>query len=156
MATRVTIHRAQLERLLRSPDGPVWQHVARLARQVENRAKTTAPVDEGTYRASISHTVRLSGTRITGRIGSPLHYAWFIEVGTGIYGPRKRPIRPVSGKYLVFEPGRGMGPLPKGGKHPPKGKRGMVFAQQVKGSPPKHVLENALRETVPGPVRRLW
>lgn len=155
MSWRIQIHHDRVEALLRSPQGPVFRKIADLTRQVENGAVARAPVDDGRLRASISSTVTVRGTRIVGRIGSPLPYAIYVHEGTGIYGPKGRPIRPVHGKWLVFEPGRSMGPLRRGGKHPPKGKRGgPVFAKEVKGSPPRPFLYDALVAVVPWPVRR--
>ena len=47
-------------------------------------------------------------------------YALWVEVGTGIYGKRKQPIKPKRGKFLVWRD-------KKTGK--------LIFARQVKGRP---------------------
>lgn len=51
-----------------------------------------------------------------------MHYGEYLETGTGIYGPKKKPIKPVNKKYL-YGPG-----LP----HPVK---------QVKGMKPKPIIK---------------
>lgn len=154
MPVRIQMHEAAIAELLTGPAGPVFRQVERWTTQVTTLAKTRAPADEGALRASIDGTVRVEGLRVIGRIGSPLHYAIYVHDGTGIYGPRGKPIVPIFAKALAFEPGRMVGPLPRGGKTAPKGERGMVFALSSKGSPPNPFLFTALADTVPFPVRR--
>lgn len=52
---------------------------------VENKAKQNCPVDDGTLRASITHSVRMDGDDLVGKIGSNLEYAPFVHQGTGIH-----------------------------------------------------------------------
>jgi hypothetical protein len=47
-------------------------------------------------------TVRGPDGGVGVRVGSSLSYARFVHDGTGIYGPRGRPIRPTRGKALAF------------------------------------------------------
>jgi len=54
------------------------------------------------------------------------------QEGTGIYGPRHTPIRPVKAKVLSFTVQRAAG---KG-----KWKSGRVFANSVKGAPPRRMI----------------
>lgn len=131
---RVELNRSALEELLRSPAGPVVREVTKYTRMTENRAKTKVGVDTGRLRSSITGTVTAEGTRIVGRVGSGVVYAAYHHQGTGVYGPKGRPIRPKNGPFLVF--------TPKGAKRP-------VFARQVSGSKPNPYLVDALRETVP-------
>lgn len=121
----------------------------KFGRQVENAAKERCPVDEGRLRSSITHTVTVSPGKVTVRVGSPLEYAVYVHEGTGIYGPRHAPIRPVSKKALKFPTPKQMGPLAPGARRPSKDQRGFVFATEVKGSPPNPFLADAL-ETVAG------
>lgn len=147
MATaRITINQAQLRQFLASPAGPVVRHVEKLTRRVANEARRQAPVDEGTLRASIQQAVTVTGTKVVGRVGSGLDYALYVHQGTGIYGPKGKPIVPIRRQYLRFEV--------KSGKLA-KGKRPVVFAKSVKGSPPKPFLVDALKKVSPYPVRVL-
>jgi hypothetical protein len=153
MPVEIRIDEAELRELLYGPAGPVVREVRRVTNRTLNTAKRYAPVDEGTLRASLQGTVEVSGPLVIGRVGSHLEYALFLHFGTGIYGPRGRPITPVSSKVLVFEPGRMTGPLPAGRRHPPRGRRGKVFAVQVRGTPRNLFLVNALRDAAaPWPV----
>ncbi len=135
--TRVTINRSEMHNLLRGPGGPVVQTVDRYTRRTANAARAGAPVDTGHLRASIDTSVRTTSTRVIGRVSSPLDYARFVHDGTGIYGPRRRPIRPKRAKMLAFRP---------------KGGRTVVFAREVKGTKPRPFLLRALREVSPWPV----
>jgi hypothetical protein len=60
-----------------------------------------------------------------------VRYARWVHNGTGIYGPRHRPIKPKRAKALRFK-GRRFG------------KSGWVYARQVKGMKPNPFLEDAL------------
>ena len=135
---RVELHRGNIIAVLSGPAGPVVARMADYGRRTVNAAKRTAPVDNGTYRASLQYLVFARGTSVILRVGSDLHYAEYIAKGTGIYGPKHRPIRPVHRKFLKFKP---------------KGATRFVFARQVKGSPPNPHLIDALRSVIPWPVR---
>jgi hypothetical protein len=154
MTARVTMHEAAILELLTGPTGPVFRQVESWTTRTTTLAKTRCPADEGVLRASIDGTVRVDGLKVIGRVGTPLEYGWYVHDGTGIFGPKGRPIVPVHAKVLVFEPGRSIGPLARGGKHLPKGKRGLVFAASSKGTPPNPFLFEALQDAVPFPVRR--
>lgn len=134
---RVTLDRAAIDRLLHSDSGPVVRRVASLGRQVENRAKQKVGVDTGRLRGSISHVVNTEPGRVVARVGSSVQYARYHHDGTGVYGPKGRPIRPKTASHLVFRP---------------KGSNVLVFASQVQGSRPNPYLVDALTEVVPWPV----
>lgn len=152
---RVDIDHTAVQQLLHSPAGPVVRTVERYTNRTEAAAKAGAPVDEGQLRASIDSSVNVEAGRVVGRVGSPLPQARYTSFGTGIYGPKKRPITPKHGKWLVFEPGRSMGPPRSGGRHRAKGRRGpLVFATQVDGIPPNPYFYEALVVSVPWPVTR--
>lgn len=155
MAVRVTLDRREIDRLLHGPGGGVVQHVLDITRRVENAARQRAPVDEGTLRASLDHAILVTRGRVIGRVGSGLVYARYQHEGTGIYGPRGRPITPKRGRFLVFEAKGPAGPLPRGARRPAPGSRGLVFARQVRGTPKNPFLLDALITVSPYPVRRL-
>lgn len=112
----------------------------RLERELVEAAKDRCPVDEGALRASIDGEVILHDKTAKVVIGSPLHYAEYFHTGTGIYGPKKTPIVPVTKKALKFQW------EPTGGapKTLPKDRRGWYFAKSVKGMKPNPFLIDAL------------
>lgn len=138
---RVTLNRAEYVRLTQSRSGPVVRHVSRLSRRVAGQAKRNVRVDTGNLRSTVHHTVDPGPTRVVGTIGSPVEYGLYLHEGTGIYGPRRRPIRPVRAKALRFTVRSG-----QGGKT-------VVFARQVKGVKGDKWLVRALRSAQPYPVR---
>ncbi len=85
---------------------------------VEEEAKGGCPVDTGILRASITSSVEVSETEITGRIGSNLEYAPYVHNGTGIYAKdgdgRKTPwgYEVKAGKYKGFHWTKGQRPQP--------------------------------------------
>jgi hypothetical protein len=140
---RVRLNQAELRRITRGPDGPVVRHISDLTRRVENRAKRNVKVDEGTLRASIQRVVIPAAGRVIGRVGTGLMYGLYLHEGTGIYGPRGRPIRPVRRKFLRFEVKSGRSAV---------GRRPVVFAKEVKGVRGDKWLLRALIDVVPYPV----
>lgn len=52
---------------------------------VENKAKENCPVDDGTLRASITHTIKKEGKKYEGIIGTNVDYAPYVHEGTGLY-----------------------------------------------------------------------
>lgn len=150
--TTVRLDHRQIRELLTSPSGPVVRYVEKITRRATNAVQRRAPVDTGVGRASIRSDVTITTARVTGRIFMAQHM-WYQARGTGIYGPSGTPIRPKSAKVLVFEASRLIGPLRAGQSHPPPGKRGLVFATEVKGTRPNHFLREGVEEAVPWPVR---
>lgn len=53
--------------------------------KVENDAKRNCPVQTGTLRNSITHTIEDEGETLAGYVGSNLEYAPYVHQGTGIY-----------------------------------------------------------------------
>lgn len=138
--SRIEINRAAVRELLTSPSGPVFREVAKICRRTEAGAKrrASARVDTGQGRASISSAVRVEGTRVIGRVGTPMRHMLYQHEGTGLYGPRRRRIVPVHRKFLKF----------------PSGKKGQfVFAKSVAGVKPLPFLTEAFKESCPWPVR---
>lgn len=123
----VRIEQAAMDRLLRSPSGGVARDLLRRGRNVESEAKRLCPVNSGRLRSSITADLRLDGGLPTMRVGTNVAYARYVHDGTGIYGPRRTPIRPVRASILRFEV-RGE----------------IVWARQTRGSPPRPFLAQAL------------
>ena len=136
MAARVELHQGNI-RAFFSEVGPPARTLAKYGRRIVNDAKRSAPVDKGKYRASIQFLVEASPNALRLTVGSGLHYAEYIAKGTGIYGPRRRPIRPVHRKFLKFKP---------------KGQKKFVFARQVRGMKPNNHLVDAMRAHIALPI----
>lgn len=101
---------------------------------LQGTAKQLAPVDSSRLRQSILISpMRRSGNRLSGSVGTTVDYAEAQETGTGIYGPRKRPIRPKSKPYLVFKT--------KSGK--------WVRVKEVKGSRGRWYMKGSVEKNQP-------
>lgn len=153
MASVVRYDSAALNDLLRSPRGPVAGDLLRRGRAVESRAKVLAPVDRGRLRSSITHELVTVRGDLVVRVGSNVAYARFVHEGTGIYGPKGQPIRPVRARVLSWpsrpttsrrrtRTGRIVTTRAQAGKRGRPEDR--AFAMQVRGSPPRRYLANAL------------
>lgn len=135
---RINLSKAGLDEILRSPNGPVVKEVTKRTRSTSNLAKRKVGVDTGRLRSSIQYTVNAQHDKVVGTVGAMVQYARYHHDGTGIHGPKGRPITPKNGPFLVF--------TPKGAKKP-------VFATQVAGSKPNPFLTDALAEAVPYPIQ---
>ena len=119
------LHQGELDRLLKSPNGAVAKDLLRRGLRVESQAKRNLGgvdgpkrVDTGRLRASITtQLVTIRGWPAV-RVGTNVSYAVYVHEGTGIYGPRGVPIRPVRARMLRF--------VPRGQTKP-------VYARQVRG-----------------------
>lgn len=119
---------------------------------VEREAKQHAPVRFNRLRSSIHTRVIQAGDRIVAYIGTNVHYAPYVEFGTGLYGPRKRVIRPKRAKVLSWVTrGRGAYVTTRTGRtryaSAPPGQR--VFARSVRGMRPQPYLIPALKRVRP-------
>lgn len=151
MPSHAQVHRAQMQQVL---GNAAVQWADRVGRSIANRAKQYCPVDEGHLRSSITHTVTVVGNRVTIAVGSPLPYARWRHEGTGLYGPHRQRIVPVTAKALKFRAGRSIGPLPAGARHPAKNRRQFVFARSVAGIPGSPFLTQALEAEFGPAIRR--
>lgn len=111
------------------------------ARQLISGAGASHPkrVATGQTRSSIQVQLKShggSGGSPLVRVGTGIKRSLWIHEGTGIYGPRRRPITPKSAKVLVF-------PSQKFGAK--KGKfRGQVVVRSVKGMRRNQFLKDAI------------
>lgn len=100
---------------------------------VQSRATRLVPVDTGTLKNSIAYEpverVGVAERRVT--VGSQIEYAPYVHEGTGIYGPLRRPIVPVTASVLSWV-GR-------------DGRR--VFARSVRGMRPRRFLADAVTQS---------
>ena len=109
----------------------------------EARANSASFRKTGHLQRSI---VRGRLTDRTAEVFSNAPYSGWVEKGTGIFGPRKRPITPKNGRALKFTPGgantrlTGRSRIKAGAKQ-----AGEVFARSVKGRPATPFWEPAIK-----------
>lgn len=83
----------------------------------------------GKLKASTDFAIQRNGNHIELHLdNSAGSYALYQHEGTGIYGPKKRPIRPKHGQFLVWT-------------DPDTGEK--IFAKEVRGTPGKKFLSRA-------------
>lgn len=115
MTARVRVDRRALERLVRERNGPAGQALRRTAILVEGTAKRLASTpgrgrwyfrtrpdrwhrasapgdppapDLGNLRRSITHELDIDERGLLARVGSPLFYSFYLELGTVKMEPR--------------------------------------------------------------------
>jgi len=99
---RIVLDRVGLFQLLRSPTGVVARDALKRGHRVQNLAQRLAPVDTGRLRNSINVRLKPGIRGVTVEVGTSLSYAMIQHDGSGVYGPRHRPIRARRGKVMVF------------------------------------------------------
>lgn len=128
----IVLDHVALSRVLRSPTGIVGRDARRRGQRVRDLARLLAPKRSGRLAASIGISVRVGPGGVTVRVGSDLDYATYVHEGTGVYGPRHRPITATGNGVMVF---RGAG-----GE--------LVYARTVSGTRGTPYLTRALRAAV--------
>lgn len=127
----VTIRQAGIKAL---QTGPITDFTIKLANRVKARAELEAPKFTGRLANSIERDpVKYRGYHTIVQVVTTTGYGLFPEKGTGIFGPKGRPIRPRRKRFLVF--------VPRGLNHP-------IRARSVKGQPPQHFMRNALLSVI--------
>jgi hypothetical protein len=127
-----------------------WQReTARIGRAAIQRR---APRRFGTLGGTIYTRVEYRDGTTVVRFVSPVKYATWQEVGTGIYGPLKRYITPRRAQYLSWvdtkkSPGRPGGPEPLGPRR---------FAKRVKGTPATKFMYRGLVDVFGEAQTRSW
>ncbi|MCW6003862.1 hypothetical protein K1W54_04595 [Micromonospora sp. CPCC 205371] len=137
LMARHTINYGAINAMFRNPSGRLARDMLRRGLKVEAAAKRNLAggsgkprrIDTGQTRASVNTRLVAWRGLPAARIGSPLRKAALIHWGTGIYGPRRQPIRPKRAKYLRFKP---------------KGSNRVIYARSVKGMKANPFLKDAL------------
>lgn len=132
-----TIDRGEIAAMLRNPGGGVARDMLRRGVRVQSQARRNLRGGAGKPRrwatGQLAGSIYVKPVTVGGNpavwVGTGVRHAKWVHNGTGIYGPRRRPIRPTRGKYLVFTP---------------KGAKGKIFVREVKGMRPNPFLADAL------------
>lgn len=114
MAWRLILDPHAVEALLRSENGPIGVDLWRRLYRVTAAAKRRCPRRSGRLGGSIRPSMRRDSRGLVGVVGTDVEYALFVHEGTGLYGPRKRRIVPVTKRALYW----------KGARHPVRSVRG--------------------------------
>lgn len=122
------LNKAELNRVLSSPQGPVAKGLLLRGYKIQAQAKKnlggatgSGPkrVDTGLLRSSITvQLTRGQNGALAVRVGTAVRYAYWVHEGTGLYGPRHARIYPRTARYMRW-------------KNKATGK--YVFAQSTKG-----------------------
>lgn len=117
---------------------------------VEGEAKALVAVRTGDTRRSITSRVVPLGAGVEGIVGTNKKHAPYLEHGTGIYGPHKTPIVPVTKKALAWK-GRDGATIVR------RSVKGMVARPFLKPAFDHKVrtVENYFRQALYNVVRRL-
>jgi HK97 gp10 family phage protein len=78
----VRIDQGAIHNLLNSENGDIAKELLKRAIQVERSAKRYCPVRTGRLRASITHSLEHDARGIYATVGSNVHYAIYVEMGT--------------------------------------------------------------------------
>ena len=104
--------------------------IKRSAARTERRVKTVdIPVDQGPLQSS----VRTYFGNMTATVKPNKEYALAVHEGTGVYGPKKRPITPKTKPFLAWKT--------KGGT--------WAYAKSVKGIKPNPYMDKAYKAVKP-------
>lgn len=113
------------------------ERVLRRARRNLEGAGLSGPrrIRTGRLKSSVKKELVVRPEGLSMRIGTTLYYARYVHDGTGIYGPKRRVIKPKRAKALVFRAAYGR----KSGRY-----KGYVVVKSVKGMKPNPFLVEAL------------
>lgn len=131
---RVIFNKTEMRRALRGSDGPVYRILDQRAKRVRDRAYVFCPVRSGFLRSTLDYRLGTEGGQPVAYVYVTASYGLFVHEGTGIYGPKRRPIEARPGRMFVF-PGR-------------DGK--LVFTRRIKGMRPRPFLRQALQAVTEG------
>jgi hypothetical protein len=136
VSVRVDLHSGEIYRFLYSPSGQVVRGVRRWTQQVRTLAVLRVPKNSGQLAGSSTVEMNTHPGFVVGVITFSARHALWVHQGTGIYGPRGRPIRKPGGGLMKFPTGaRGAGPA--------RG-RPFTYTRSVRGQRPQPFLVSAL------------
>lgn len=102
VSVSIEINNRLIQRLLRSPAGPLARNMLTRGNRVRAEARRRINSRSGTLARSITVNITMVNGAAGVQVGTDLYYARYVHDGTGIYGPSRRPIRPQRKKALAF------------------------------------------------------
>lgn len=138
MPVHIRVDAVRIHYMLTRPNGGVTRDLLKRGLKVESRAKVLLSgtgvehpkrVDTGRLRSSVRTALHHQAGIPVVRIGTNIRYSLWVHNGTGIYGPRKVPITPVTSEFLRFRP---------------KGSPVFLYRRSVKGMRANPFLKDAL------------
>lgn len=118
--------------ILRSTADNAESAIRKTTRFIESSAVKKAPERTSNLVNSITSSSRGQGFDTEGTVKATAHYALFVEQGTGVFGPKGKPIFPKNAKALRWM---------AGGK--------AMFAKSILGMPARPFLKPAFDEEGP-------
>lgn len=150
VSVEVNLHEAHIQAFYERHFG---REVRAIVREGVRLSRARAPRHRGDLWRSIEGDVERYGAPDGGYLGywgTDEPHAMWVHDGTGIYGPRRRPIRPRSGRYLVFTPYRLIGANKRGTARGriPRNRRRVIAVTQVRGQPRTPFLTEPFEEVL--------
>lgn len=102
VSVRVEVNNRLIQRLLRSPAGPLARNMLTRGNAVRRAAQRRINSRTGDLARSIDVQIVEAKDGVGVRVGTSLHYARYVHDGTGVHGPRGEPIRPTVKRALAF------------------------------------------------------
>lgn len=117
--------------------------IARL--QVEVMSRAARHRRTGHLMRNIHHKVTPTGKGFLGLVGTDVFYAKYLEIGTGLYGPRNRWIVPIRARFLRFPQPGNAGFTLAGRQRSGRAGAGAswVYARRVRGIRPLRIFRDA-------------
>lgn len=114
----------------------IWSGMVNLVEEIEARAKKEAPVRTSNLMRSITSSASADGLK--GQVEAGAKYAEYVHRGTGLFGPFKKKIVPITKKALFWP----------GATHPVKWVKGMrpnpFFDRAIAQVKPQSVFEEGM------------
>ena len=140
LKARVEIKGKLMKDLLDKPEEVmrkcIWAGMTNLVEEIEARAVKETPTKTGNLVNSITSSVSSDGKK--GEVRATAHYAEFVHRGTGLFGPFKHRIFPLTKKALFWP----------GAAHPVKSIKGMkpnpFFGRTLQKIKPQRVFEDGV------------
>lgn len=137
VSVHVDLNHAAIYQFLYSPGGPIVRGVNRWSQEVRSLAVARSPKSSGHLAGSSSVEMNTHPGFVVGVIRFSARHALWVHEGTGIYGPRGRPIRRRGGGLMKFPTGAGGGSRARG--------RAFTYTRTARGQRPQPFLVSALR-----------
>lgn len=111
---------------------------------METDAKRNAVADTGNLARRIHSGVKVEGNQLIGVLWTTSGYAVPVELGSGLWGPKKDYIYPKTAKVLAW----------RGKEDDQSNIDGWIFAKRVSGHPPQPFMKPAIDKNIPKMMKK--